>query len=194
MVVIMANRNTVEWSGSESIKYMKKSNVIRAIFWVIVLAICVVAIQLLVANQYRQIGTAESVRNFRQMLKLGWIYLLCLSLIWWFGATNEFAACAAIRDFFERRSLHCAAGFDILAFVGVLIIDLRGGFGILAQNDHFYTLYCPFILSAVFICLMYAVPPVNIQEVVFPGKGRRWLTAGLAGLVAAVLFIVDFFV
>ena len=48
--------------------------------------------------------------------------------------------------------------------------------------------------SALFICLMYLLPPVNIQKVIFPGKSRRELVAGLAGLAAVGLLITDFFI
>jgi len=191
-MIIMARRNTWDLSDSDSIGYMKSRNILSLILWIAVLVICFMLIQYRVVDQYRQIGAGESVRNFRQVLVWGLVYILALSFLWWFGAANEFSPCAGMRNFFERRSLGCALVFDCLAAAGILLLSLLREFGISAKNGHFYSLRCPFILPAVFICLMYAAPPVNIQEVILPGNGRRWLVAGAAGLAAVGLFAADF--
>ena len=192
--MIMTKHNTWELSGSESVRYMKASNLTTLALWVLVLTLFSVLTQHFVAGEYQHVGAAESVRSFRGMLVWDSAYILVLSLVWWFAVTNEFSSCAGIRDLFERRTFNCAVVFSALALFGPVAIGLFGEFGIAASNGHFYPLHCPFIPSAVFICLMYLLPPVNIQKVIFPGKSRRELVAGLAGLAAVGLLITDFFI
>jgi len=192
-VITVIWHNSPELYGIESIRYMNRWNGISAGVWMIVLGSCFGCMQHLVAEQYDRVGTEQSIAAFQFLLTVGFLFVIGLSLLWWFITSVGWPQIARLRSLFERNSKICAAAFSFLAFLSTSFLGVIGEYSINATNGHVYPLRCPFILPAVFVCLMYIAPPIHMREVIFPGK--RWVRlapAAVAALVAAVLFVIDF--
>lgn len=189
----MIGHNSTELYGSKSIQYMESRNFFNMLIWAIAMGGCFTFMQHLITDQYNRIGVEQSIYNFKHLLMLELRGIIFLSLLWWFVTSIGGPQIARWRSFFEQNSCVCAIVFNFGAFLGTCFLMLIGKFGIETNNGYFQTLYCPFILPAVFVCLMYAVPPVHIREVIFPGKWwGRLLIAAVVALAAAVLFKIDF--
>lgn len=189
----MIGHNSTELYGAESIQYMESRNFINIIIWAVTMGGCFALMQRCITRQYSRIGVEQSIQDFRQLLTLELGGIIILSLLWWFVTSIGGPQIARWRSCFEQNSCICAVIFSFLAFGGACLLMFIGKFGIKTNNGHFQTLCCPFILPAVFVCLMYAVPPVHIREVIYPGKRTgRLLIAITAALTAVILFKIDF--
>ncbi len=187
------------WQSLGSIQGMRLENFVREACWLAVLAICCFVIQSTVTEQYSLIGSEWSIRYFQSSIIYGTVYMAILTILWWMGTTNEWDQGAAVRNFFEQYTVVCSLIFDVLACVGiVLIYFFCGGHGIYAPNGYPYPLNCIYMLPAVFISAMYALPPVNVKNVIVRGEGRRYLLyrillSVIAAVVAVGVFMFDFF-
>lgn len=179
--------------GGSIIQYMKLRNLTNVLIWVVVLGGGFVAIKYFVINQFTKIGTEQSIEAFEQLLLLDMVGIIILSVVWWFIINTDGVLIACWRSYFEQNSIICGIVFSVLAVFIPLVLSLIGEFGIKAINGHFYSLNCQFILPSIFIFLMFFAPPVQIQEMISPGRSWvRWVIAASAALAAAYLFKIDF--
>lgn len=190
----MINSNTSANESKNSIRWAQFRNFLRCLIWLFALSLCRFILQESVLAQYFQIGEPTSIEAYLHGLIWVWRYLTVLSLLWWFGAINNgtMAWGAKLRDTIERSSFLCSVIGSIIAFTGTAFAGqfVETG-GIYATNHFYYPLGFIYILPAVFVCLMYALPPVSISKVILPAN-RFKIGTILILLLGAVLITILF--
>lgn len=194
-MIVMKERTSTELYGIRSIRHMNIWNGIHAAVWGVSLVVGLIAVCLLVPAWHDSYGTVQSIQVFQRMLLLEGGYIVVLAGLWWFVTSSSWLRIAGLRSYAERHAKIFAVIFDVLAAMALILPPsmFLERFQIKLVSGHAHVLYCPLILPLIFVALMYAAPPVHIQEVVFPGKKkRRWLLAAVAIIIAASLLVHDF--
>lgn len=187
----MTNSTVKDRYGIDSISYMKSQNRNRMIVWVVVLLVCILLIRM-IPMWYMEENNAESVNSFYQKIVEEGLYIGLLAILWWFLTTSRYEFCFGLHNYFERHSFAGALLFDVLAFLGLLFFIFGEGNRIHTDNNRYYFLRCPLILPAIFVCLMYIAPPINIQEVLLPKKILRFVVVALTVLLIIYALVTDF--
>lgn len=166
---------------------LKRSNAWRACVWLIVLLLLTIWSCIRVQYDYQAVGQAESVSHYVACLWGTWAVVSASAVLWWLITTW---CTGQVRSLVEESSFAGSLIFVAAVFAASGALFFLSG-GILDTNGHPQPDGYMFALPCAFGCLMYCVPPVNVEKVIWP-FGTRFLPglgfgAGLAAVAVRYL-------
>lgn len=183
-------------NGSMDLKKMGRSNFLRAFSWIIVWFVCFVFIRGPISASFQTYCELSSIHEFHWKLLECMIWTLLLTVLWWLIAANSCRLILGtrLRNFLEEYSFIASLAFIVLEFFGVLIIyTFFGNAGIYATNGWLHSVWSIYAFPVVFVALMYACPPINIEKVILPISSERYLVSRISVTVIAIIIAVALF-
>ena len=176
---------------------IQRRNLFRELSWYLMLAGATGAVAFMAQNRYQALGEPQSLSDFIVNLVIAGAALMLLSFVWWRVSTVRGTFLLTLRDSMEQYAFRWSLCFCLLAFALTLYFYLRCHM-IVGSNGHsHYASDCVFMLPAVFVLMMYLLPPQQVSAVILPG-GRigcaifRFFVSFLASAGAAVSFAINF--
>ncbi|MBQ9348594.1 MAG: hypothetical protein IJT94_14870 [Oscillibacter sp.] len=179
-------------------KSIRRANLVRRAGGAAALIMCAVLNIILVLLQYSLQGNSASVQQYIDNLSFTLLILFIFQQIWWTLFTTEFLALSGLRSFSEQHSFLISLGFALFSFLFAGIQYVRCHAILLQGSEQSYLLSCVFELPLVLTCMMFACPPVNVSQVLLPGRGilyaiLRFAVSGILLGLAVRLFAINFF-
>lgn len=158
----------------------RERNGIRAAVWVVVLLFCAYYVCARVSDKFITQGDVVSVRQYyRSVIILLGIATLATAL-WW--------GCATFSTGVSRRAIEEYSFLGSLAFI-ILVIGATAlicfyNHTIMDNNGQLHTVWFVLVFPVVFGFLMYCIPPVNLEKVIWPFGPRS-----IAWIVSAAILL-----
>lgn len=140
-----------------------------------------------VKMQFGNISTEGSILIYTKSIHSILIILTVIALLWWEGLTiSNFPG--ELRKFMEYKSFFVVIALNIIVIVASLAIFFTCP-GIKDVNGAVQQMQYVFLFPLAQIFCMMTFPPVNVQEVVFPGKSWMRFAFAAGTMVILVIFI-----
>lgn len=136
-----------------------------------------------VKMQFGNISSEGSVLTYIKSIHSILIVLAIITLFWWEGLTISLFP-GELRKFMEYKSFFVVVILNVITIVASFVIFFQCP-GITDVNGTIQQTEYVFLFPIAQIFTMMALPPVNVQEVVFPGN--KWLRLGFATVVMVIL-------
>lgn len=132
------------------------------------------------ADKFRTQGDAASVRQYNLSIWGMLAIAVLAAALWWGCATFSTGAC---RHAIEEYSCLCSL-LGIIFITGAAAVIFLLDHSILDNGGQPHTMWFIFIIPAVFGCLMYCLPPVNLEKVIWP-FGPRIIASAISAVILA---------
>lgn len=158
----------------------REKNGIRAAIWVMVLLFCAYYVRARVADKFMTQGDEVSVHRYNLSVVILLMIVTFATAFWW--------CCATFSTGVSRRTIEEYSFLGSLIFI-ILVIGATAIIGfynhsIMDNNGQLHTVWYVLIFPVIFGCLMYCIPPVNLEKVIWPFGPRS-----IAWMVSAAIFL-----
>lgn len=169
--------------NKNDLQALQLQNGVRAVVWLAVLFALAVWARERVLSDFVDVGKPESVARYIIYLWIAFAVTILVTMLWWISTT---LCSGEVRSLVEEYSFWCA-----LVCVGVVFAAI----GIILWLSHSIvdTLDDPqparhmLVFPFAFGCLMYWLPPANLEKVIWPFWTRLLPGLGMVvGLIVAV--------
>lgn len=169
--------------NKNDLKALRTQNGMRAVVWIVVLCVLAVWIWVRIKSDFKDVADPDSVTYYITCLWVALAATILVTVLWWISTT---LCSGGVRNLVEEYSFLCA-----LACIGIVFAVV----GAVLWQSHgiIDTEGCPhpsmhmLILSFAFGCLMYWLPPANLEKVIWPFWTRLLPGLGMGiGLIIVV--------
>ena len=158
----------------------------RAAAWMVVLLGFACYACARAADKFLTQGDAASVRQYNLSLWGMLVVAMLAAALWWGCATFSTGVC---RHAIEEYSFLCSLLGIILVCIAAAAIFVFNH-SIMDNNGQPHTMWFIFIFPAVFGFLMYCLPPVNLEKVIWPFGPRGIASVISAGILLGTVYLL----
>lgn len=163
---------------------LQLQNGVRAVVWLTILSVLAIWTHTSVLSDFAKVGNSDSVAHYIVYLWVAFAVTILVTILWWISTT---LCSGEVRNLVEERSFWCALVCVGIVFAAIGII-LWLSHGIVDTQGHPQPSGHMLVFPFAFGCLMYWLPPANLEKVIWPFWTR--LLPGLGMGVGLIIVAV----
>lgn len=172
--------------NKNDLQVLKTRNSGRAAVWIVALLAFACWACAEATDKFRTQGDATSVRQYNLSIWGMLAIAVLATALWWVCATFSTGAC---RRILEEYSFLCSLLSTIFISSAAAVVFFFNH-SILDNGGQPHTVWFIFIIPVVFGCLMYCLPPVNLEKIIWPFGPRTIVSAISAGILAGTVYLL----
>lgn len=168
------------------LQIFKAHNSMRAAVWFAVLSIFYYCVCVSVTDKFLTQGDVVSVHQYNLSI-LGMCMIAMLATALWWSCATFFTGVGrrAIEEYSFLLSLFC-----IIFVIGAAAVIFSFNHSIMDNNGQMHTVRFVFVFPVLFGCLMYCLPPVNLEKVIWPFGPRFVALVISAGILLSTVYLL----
>lgn len=168
------------------LQIFRARNIMRAAVWFVVLLIYSYCVYASVTDKFLTQGEVVSVRQYNLSIFGMCMIAVLVSALWW-GCATFFTGVGrrAIEEYSFLISLFC-----IIFVIGAATVIFFFNHSIMDNNGQMHTVQFVFAFPVLFGCLMYCLPPVNLEKVIWPFGPRSIAWVISVGILLGTVYML----